>query len=44
MGASTSSILSEVFLQHIEHTAIYDILARNKILGYFRYVNDIRIA
>jgi hypothetical protein len=44
MGAPTSSILSEVFPQHIEHTAIYDIIVRNKILGHFMYVDDILIA
>jgi hypothetical protein len=44
IGAPTSSIFSEVFLQHIEHTAIYDILVQNKILGYFRYIDDILIA
>jgi hypothetical protein len=44
MGAPTSSVLSEVFLQHTEHTALYDILLRNKILGYFRHVDDILIA
>jgi hypothetical protein len=43
MGAPTSSIFSELVLQHIEHTAIYDILTSNHILGYFRYVDDILI-
>src|SRR5215475_5775315 len=43
MGAPSSSILSEVYLQYIEHTAIYDVLLRNQILGYFRYVDDILI-
>jgi hypothetical protein len=43
MGAPTSSIFSELVLQHIEHTAIYDILTSNHILGYFRYEDDILI-
>jgi len=41
MGAPSSSILSELFLQYIEHTKIYDILNKHSILGYFRYVDDI---
>jgi hypothetical protein len=44
VGAPTSPIFSEVFLEHIEHKAIYDILIRNKIFRYFRYVDDILIA
>jgi len=44
MGAPTSSILSEIYLQYVEHTAIYEVLIRNNILGYFRYVCDILIA
>jgi len=43
MGAPSSSILSEVYLQYIEHKAIYDVLLRIQILGYFRYVDDILI-
>jgi hypothetical protein len=34
MGAPSSSTLSEVYLQYIEHTATY-ILLRNQILGFF---------
>jgi len=44
MGAPTSSILSEMYLQFVEHTAIYKVLIRNNILRYFRYVDDILIA
>jgi hypothetical protein len=43
MGAPSSSILSEVYLQCVEYTVIYDILLRNQILGYFCYVDDILI-
>jgi hypothetical protein len=34
---------SEICLQYIENTAIYDILRHNNIAGYFRYVDDILI-
>jgi hypothetical protein len=43
MGAPTSSILSEIFLQFLEHNKICKILAKNKIVAYFRYVDDILI-
>jgi hypothetical protein len=41
MGAPTSSIFSEMFLKFTEHTVLIDILLRNQILGYFRYVDDV---
>lgn len=44
MGVPTSSVFSEIYLQHVEYTVIYDILLRNNIFGYFRYVDDILIA
>jgi hypothetical protein len=44
MGAHTSAILSELYLQHLEHVKIVDILIQNHILGYFRHVDDILIA
>ena len=43
MGAPTSSVFSEISLQHIENTAIYDIVIKYHIVGYFRYVDDILI-
>jgi hypothetical protein len=43
MGAPTSSIFSEFYLQHLESTNIYDILTNHDIEGYFRYVDDILI-
>jgi hypothetical protein len=43
MGAPTSAILSEIYLQQLEHTMTVDILIQNNILGYFRYVDDILI-
>ena len=43
MGAPTSSIFSEIYLQYIEDTKFYDILIEHHIEGYFRYVDDILI-
>jgi hypothetical protein len=43
MGVPTSSILSEIYLQFLENTKIFDILKEEKIIGYFRYVDDILI-
>ena len=43
MGGPTSSILSEMYLQYIEHTEIYNILQQHNTIGYFRYVDDILI-
>jgi hypothetical protein len=42
-GAPTSSILSEIYLQYLENTKIYDILSSSKIQGSFRYVDDILV-
>jgi hypothetical protein len=41
MGAPSSSILSEVYLQHMENTKALSILTKPSIDGYFRYVDDI---
>jgi len=41
MGAPTSSIQSEVYLQYVENTTIYELLIKHKVEGYFRYVDDI---
>jgi hypothetical protein len=43
MGAPTSSVLSEIYLQHLENTEIYNLLIKHNIEGYFRYVDDILI-
>jgi len=43
MGATTSSIVSEIYLQYVEHTNIVEVLNQHKILGYFRYVDDFLI-
>jgi hypothetical protein len=41
MGARTSSIISEIYLQNIENTKIFQILVKHKTEGYCRHVDDI---
>jgi hypothetical protein len=41
MGAPSSALLSEIYLQHLEHNQILDLLAKHKIISYHRYVEDI---
>ena len=41
MGAPTSGIIAEYFLQHLEGTCINSLLRKHKIAAYFRYVDDI---
>ena len=41
MGAPSSSILSELYLQHMEHTRALHTLTKPRIVAYFRYVDDI---
>jgi hypothetical protein len=43
MGAPTSPILAEIYMQYLEHNGIYDILIHHKIIAYFRYADDILI-
>jgi hypothetical protein len=43
IGAPTSSILSEFYLQHLENSKIYDLLLSFNIVGYFLYVDDFLI-
>jgi hypothetical protein len=43
MGAPTSAILAETYIQHMEHEQLYQILLKHKITGYFRHVDDILI-
>jgi len=42
-GAPNFSIFSEIYLQYVENTLIYDVLQKIKVEGYFRYVDDILI-
>jgi hypothetical protein len=41
VGAPTSAILAEIFLQCSEHTQTIKILTKHHISGYLRYVDDI---
>jgi hypothetical protein len=41
MGAPTSAILAEAYLQYVEHKQLYSILMKCQIIGYCRYVDDI---
>jgi hypothetical protein len=43
MGAPTSAILAETYIQYMEHEQIYPILIKHKIIGYFRFVDDILV-
>jgi hypothetical protein len=43
MGAPTSAILVEIFIQHLEHNDIIRILRKHHIIDYYRYVDDILI-
>jgi hypothetical protein len=43
MGAPTSAILSEIYLQYVEHSNILNILSKYHIDSYSRYVDDILI-
>jgi hypothetical protein len=43
MGAPSSSILSELYLQFVEHYEILEILSDNKIISYIRFMDDILI-
>ena len=42
-GVTTSSTFSEIYLQLMENTKIYDILVKHGIIGYFQHVDDILI-
>jgi hypothetical protein len=41
MGAPSSSIISEIFLQHIEHTHLPHLTRKHRLVNYARYVDDI---
>jgi transposase-like protein len=41
MGAPTSALLSEIYLQYFEHTVLINALVRFNILQHYRYVDDI---
>jgi hypothetical protein len=41
MGTQSSTIIAEIYLQFLEQNNIYDTLIKHKIIGYFRYADDI---
>jgi hypothetical protein len=41
MGAPSSSIITEIFLQHIEHTQLPHLTQKHRLVNYARYVDDI---
>jgi hypothetical protein len=41
LGAPTSSIFSELYLQYLENTTIFNLLLDYNIKGYFRYTTNI---
>jgi hypothetical protein len=43
VGAPTSAILVEIFMQFLEHTVIYKIIKKRQIMDYSGYVDDILI-
>jgi hypothetical protein len=43
MGAPNSSIFSELYLQFLANSTIYNFLLNYDLKGYFRYVDDILI-
>jgi hypothetical protein len=43
MGAPSSSLIAEIFLQHTEHQHMAQLSTEHKIINYFRYVDNILI-
>ena len=41
MGAQSSGLIAEIFLQHKEHSHLTRLTHKHKILNYCRYVDDI---
>ena len=41
MGAKSSGLIAEIFLQHKEHSHLTRLTHKHKILNYCRYVHDI---
>jgi hypothetical protein len=40
MGAPSSVVLSEIFIQGLEHNQLCQTLTKHKVINYFRYVDD----
>ena len=43
MGAPSSAMFSDIFLQYVEFNFVIDIIIDDKTLGYLRYVDDVLI-
>ena len=43
MGAPSSGLIAEIFLQHLEHLHLPQLTQKHKIISYWRYVDDILI-
>jgi hypothetical protein len=43
MGAPSSGLIAEIFLQHTEHKHLTHLPQKHKIINYYRYVDDILI-
>ena len=43
MGAPSSSLIAEIFLQHLEHLHLPQLTHKHKIINYWRYADDILI-
>ena len=41
MGAPSSGIISEIFLQHFEHSHLPTLARKHNLVNYFRYVDDV---
>ena len=41
MGAPSSGIISEIFLQHFENSHLPPLAQKHKLVNYFRYVDDV---
>jgi hypothetical protein len=41
MGAPSSGLIAEIFLQHIEHSQLTCLTHKHKIIDYNRYMDDI---
>jgi hypothetical protein len=41
MGATSSGLIAEIFLQHMEHLHLAHLTHRQGITNYWRYIDDI---
>ena len=41
MGAPSSGIIAEIFLQHVENSLLAHLAQKHNVINYFRYVDDI---